>query len=289
MMRNGHYLGTSNIEDITREEIIRTIAGKELQHQYASNEKKSFDYEHDEVILSVRNLASAPLVKDVSFDLYKGEILGFYGLQGSGRTETMETIFGLRKKTGGTITVFGKEVTSGNVKKSISSGIGMITEERKRDGVFFNMDINDNIAAIHDKDITRGFSLNTRLVNRITEKYIDTLSIKCTGIHQLIGDLSGGNQQKVVISRCLSMDPEILILDEPTRGVDVGAKAEIYEILRSLRENEKKSMIIVSSELPEIILLCDRVVVMNSGGVAGTVSGEDITSEKILQRAFNEE
>lgn len=289
MLRNGEYLGTSDIKDITADEIIRSIAGKDLNDKYDINaDINKEEYVSDEIVLKVRNLKSAPSVEDVSFDLHRGEILGFYGLQGSGRTETMQAIFGITAKEGGTIEIFGKEISNPGTKESITNKVVMITEERKRDGVFYNMDINDNMAVIHDKKITSAGIINTKSVSSITKEYINKLSIKCSDQHQLIGNLSGGNQQKVILSRCLSVDPEILILDEPTRGVDVGAKAEIYDILRDLRKNEGKSMIVVSSELPEIIMLCDRVIVMHAGVVTGEVKGEAMTKETILKYAFNE-
>jgi ABC-type sugar transport system ATPase subunit len=286
VLRNGEYLGTYEKEATTTEEIIKLIAGKELVQEYALQKKEARDY--SDTVLSVKNLTYKPLIKDISFDLKKGEILGFYGLQGSGRTELLETVFGTRKKDSGSVCVNGKEEKKPSSRASIRNKVGMMTEDRKLSGIFFNMDVNDNIAVIHDKDIQRGGFINTNLVSKMSKNYIEKLSIKCSGLFQMVANLSGGNQQKVVLARCLSTDPRILLLDEPTRGVDVGAKAEIYELLKSLRDNDNRSLIIVSSELPEIILLCDRVIVMRNGQVIGELSGEEIQEEKILKYAFSE-
>ena len=286
VLRNGEYLGSYNIDETNTDEIVRLIAGKELVQEYASQKKEARDF--SETVLSVRNLAYKPVIEDVSFDLKKGEILGFYGLQGSGRTELLETVFGIRKRDSGSVSVNGAEEARPSARASIRNKVGMLTEDRKLSGVFFNMDVNDNIAVIHDRDIQRGFFIDTGYVNNITNSYIEKLGIKCSGLYQMVGNLSGGNQQKVVLARCLSTDPRILLLDEPTRGVDVGAKAEIYELLKGLRENDNQSMIVVSSELPEIILLCDRVIVMKNGQITGELKGDEIQEEKILQFAFSE-
>jgi ABC-type sugar transport system ATPase subunit len=201
----------------------------------------------------------------------------------------METIFGLHKKTAGSVRLFGKEIDKPTSRKSIDSKLSMLTEERKFNGIFFNMDVNENMAIIHNGKVAVHGVLSGKRMRQLTRSYVDRLSIKCSDLRQSIGKLSGGNQQKVALSRCLSTDPSILILDEPTRGVDVGAKAEIYEILRRLREEENLSMIVISSELPEVILLCDRVLVMRSGRITGELTGNEIDEENILQYAFNEQ
>ncbi len=286
VLRNGGFLGTFEKGETSKDEIINLIAGKELAKEYTAQKKELKPL--GGAVMSVRELSRKPYVDGVSFELHKGEILGLYGLQGSGRTELIETVFGLYKKDGGGVSFFGNEVLKASAKNSINSRIGMMTEDRKLTGIFFNMDINDNIAIIHGSDITRGGMINTRMVNGITKEYIGRLSIKCSGIKQPIGNLSGGNQQKVVLSRCLSTNPEILLLDEPTRGVDVGAKAEIYELLKELRDKNGVSLLVVSSELPEIILLCDRVIVMKNGRVTGELRGDEIREDAILSCAFNE-
>jgi ABC-type sugar transport system ATPase subunit len=184
--------------------------------------------------------------------------------------------------------MFGAGESKPSARASIRNRVGMLTEDRKLSGIFFNMDVNDNIAVIHGRNISRGGLISTQLVNDMTNSYIDKLSIKCSSLKQMVGGLSGGNQQKVVLARSLSTNPRILLLDEPTRGVDVGAKAEIYELLKGLRANDNLSLIVVSSELPEIILLCDRVIVMKNGCITGELKGDEIKEESILQYAFNE-
>lgn len=286
VLRNGSYLGTFAVDNITIDEVIRLIAGRELIAEYTKQTKQEKHF--NKKVLEVKNLSLGKTVKNLSFDLYEGEILGFYGLQGSGRTELMESVFGIRNKTGGEVSIFNRKQKKLSAHNSIRNRIAMLTEDRKLSGLFFNMDINDNIAVIHDRDIVKAGFIDTKRVSGITNEYIQKLSIKCSSLKQKVVNLSGGNQQKVIISRCLSTNPEIMIMDEPTRGVDVGAKAEIYEILKSLREKENKSIIVVSSELPEIILLCDRVVVMNNGVITGELKSSDINEEAILQFAFNE-
>ena len=286
VLRNGDYLGTYDIDKTNTEEIIKLIAGKELLQEYSAQDKET---RHTDVpVLSIKNLTHKPIIEDISFDLFEGEILGIYGLQGSGRTELLETIFGLRKRNHGSVEVDGKESDKVSVRDSIHNNIGMVTEDRKLSGVFFNMDVNDNVAIIHSKDISRGGFINTQAVSKMTNEYIEKLSIKCSSIKQMVGGLSGGNQQKVILARVLSTDPRILLLDEPTRGVDVGAKAEIYDLLKNLRKVDNRSLVVVSSELPEIILLCDRVLVMRNGRITGELKGDDIKEEKILQFAFSE-
>ncbi|MDR1796771.1 MAG: sugar ABC transporter ATP-binding protein [Clostridiales Family XIII bacterium] len=287
VLRNGKYLCTCETGSMTTGEVIQLIAGKDLVAQYAATGGKS-GRAFSKKVLEVEHLSRGSAVRDVSFALYEGEILGFYGLQGSGRTETMEAVFGLAKKTGGAIRMFDEDVRKPDTRASIRGRMSMLTEERKYNGVFFNMDVNENIAVVHSRKIARGGFLNSRRMREMANAYVDRLAIKCTGLKQPIGKLSGGNQQKVILSRGLSTDPSILILDEPTRGVDVGAKAEIYEILRALQREKNLSMIVISSELPEIILLCDRILVMHGGRITGELTGGDINEEAILKCAFND-
>ncbi|MDR0519629.1 MAG: sugar ABC transporter ATP-binding protein [Clostridiales Family XIII bacterium] len=286
VLRSGQYLGTHKAADVSANDIIRMIAGKDLMTQYASVADR--DFISPKKVLEVSSLSRTSLVRDVSFSLFEGEILGFYGLQGSGRTELMETIFGTQKKTAGSIRVFDHDIQKSTSRKSIRGGLSMLMEERKTNGLFFNMSVNENIAIIHEGKISWHGVLNKRSMKRMASAYISQLSIRCSDQRQPVGKLSGGNQQKVALSRCLSTEPSILILDEPTRGVDVGAKAEIYEILRRLRKENHISMIVVSSELPEVIMLSDRVLVMHNGCITGELQGDEINEKSILQYAFNE-
>lgn len=287
ILRNGRYLGTFKTQETNVNDVVTLIAGKELAQEYRARPKQSKE-QKGEVVLEVENLCRGSKVNSVSFELHKGEILGFYGLQGSGRTETLETIFGLYKKDFGSIKLYGKNDEIKSSGKAICKGMAFIPEDRKLSGIFDKMDIRENMAIIHDKAITTGgLFLKQKAISQIVDKYVKKLCIKCISTKQLIGNLSGGNQQKVIVSRCLSTEPDIILLDEPTRGVDVGAKAEIYDILKLLKNDEGKSIIIVSSELPEIILLCDRVLIMRNGKITGELEGDDISKERILQYAFN--
>lgn len=294
IMRNGEYLGTYKKEETTPEEIVSLISNKdvgEVKNHTVQRKKKTYK-KGDKIAMSVRNLSRGNRVKNISFDLYEGEMLGFYGLEGSGRTELMETIFGLEKAQKGEIALYGGEpVHIRNPKEAMSHGIAMLPEDRKHVGLFMNFDIVNNITSVHDKDIK---STGTRLISKkktlkLGKDAIEKLNIRARSPKQMVIDLSGGNQQKVVIAKCLSIDPKILIMDEPTRGVDVGAKSEIFDILHSLTDDTEKpkSVIIISSELEEVVNECDRVIIIKNGMIVGELIGEEIGGEKILQYAFN--
>ena len=294
VMRNGEYLNTYKKEETTPEEIVSLISNKnveEIRNQSAGRKKKIFS-KGDKIALSVRNMSRGSRVKHINFDLHEGEMLGFYGLEGSGRTELMETIFGLEKAQEGEILLYGdKPVRIKNPKDAMRQGIAMLPEDRKHVGLFMNLDIANNIATVHDKDIK---SAGTRLLSKkkmgkLGQDAIEKLNIRARSSKQMVMDLSGGNQQKVVIAKCLSIDPKIVIMDEPTRGVDVGAKNEIYDILHSLTDNpdNPKSVIIISSELEEVVNECDRVIIIKNGMIVGELTGEELEGERILQYAFN--
>ena len=287
IMRNGKYLDTFATDAVTPKQVVKEIAGKELIAQYDAIKKRKVQ-EKEKVVLSVEKLSGPPMVHNVNFFLYEKEILGIYGLQGSGRTDLLETVFGVAKRKTGSIRIHNNELTKGTPREAINHKMCMLTEDRKLTGVFYNMDIRDNIAIIHDKNITQRGVISPKKTDALSKKYIAQLLIKCRNHRQFVDKLSGGNQQKVVLSRCLSVEPNIMLLDEPTRGVDVGAKSDIYELLRKLRDENGISMIVVSSELAEIIMLCDRVLVMHNGYFTGELVGSDIVKEKILQLAFKD-
>ncbi|TFG60743.1 MAG: sugar ABC transporter ATP-binding protein [Spirochaetales bacterium] len=286
VLRDGRYLGTFEASRITPKEVVTLIAGKELlkelEHRQSSEECAC-----PEVVLAAKNLSRGKYFRNIDFELFQGEILGFYGLQGSGRTEIMETIFGMYKPESGEIYIKGKPVTIESPGDAIHKGLALIPEDRRRAGIFQNMDVKDNIAIIHKRGISKFSFMQKSKVFAIAAEYARKLSIKITGISQMVRQLSGGNQQKVIISRCLSTKPSILLMDEPTRGIDVGTKAEIFKILRKLKTEENLSIIIVSSELQEVVAECDRVIVMFNGQISGTLTGTDITKEKVLQYAFS--
>jgi ribose transport system ATP-binding protein len=311
VLRDGKYLGTHVARETTPRAIVGLIAGRELFSEIERAAASEGACEEPggapagghrpppgqaardvspgpgaEVALEVKGLSRGKVFRDVSFALRRGELLGFYGLQGAGRTEVMQTIFGMYRADAGTVVRDGAPLRVASPRDAIRQGFAYIPEDRRRQGLFSNLDVKDNVAVIHGRKITALTFVQARKVAAIAREYIDKLSVKLTGLAQRMANLSGGNQQKVIIGRSLSTSPGILIMDEPTRGIDVGAKAEIYKILRRLRCEEDKSIIMVSSELEEVVAECDRVVVMFQGRVRGELSGADITKENVLALAF---
>ena len=290
IMRNGEYLSTLNIKETTPKQVVALISGKDEETTEETDREKA-DFEvGKKVVLEVKGLNSGTLVKDVSFKLYEREMLGFYGLQGAGRTELMEAIYGLRKCESGEVFLNGEKLEKETVSSRIDSGIAMVPEDRKNVGLFMNYDVMNNICVMHGKDIvTKARVLNKRRMNEIAQKFAGRLHIRTDGVHQMVGELSGGNQQKVVISKCLSINPKVLIMDEPTRGVDVGAKTEIFDLLHDLRSDKENpmSIIVVSSELSEVIAECDRILIIRQGRIVGELQRGEISKDAVLQYAFN--
>ena len=290
IMRNGEYLSTHKLCDITPKQVVSLISGKDdvVDEMEKIQERDLFEV-GKAVALEVKNLNSGSLVKDISFKLYENEMLGFYGLQGAGRTELMEAIYGLRKCESGEVLVYGEKIEQPTVADRLKSGIAMVPEDRKNVGLFMNFNVMDNVCAMHGKDIAVGTVLNRKKMQEITKHFVKRLRIRTDGIEQMVQKLSGGNQQKVVISKCLSVNPKVLIMDEPTRGVDVGAKTEIFDLLHKLRSDKQNpmSIIVVSSEISEVIAQCDRILIIRQGRIAGELSKEEISKDAVLQYAFN--
>lgn len=286
VLRDGKLIGTYLSSELKMHNIVELIAGKKMAAMFTEKTERVIE-KNKKVVLEVNNLSWGRYVDNVSFKLYEGEILGFYGLQGAGRTELVETIYGLHKPSSGEIILYGQKIEISNSRKSIKNKIAFVPEDRKIAGLVGTMDIKENISLIHDKQIqSRGF-LNRKNIAKLANKFVKLIGIKTSGINQKVVSLSGGNQQKVVLARCISINPNILIMDEPTRGIDVGAKAEIYSFLKELRLKGKLSVIIVSSELEEIVAECDRVIVMRNGHISGELQENDIEKEKLLSFAFN--
>jgi ribose transport system ATP-binding protein len=280
VMRDGQYVGTVNTADVTKEQIISMMVGRVI---YEQPKTKSEVPEGAPVILEARGLV-ANNVKNVSFKLKKGEILGFAGLMGAGRTETMRALFGADPKVGGEIFLNGKPVKIESPADAVDLGIGYLSEDRKAFGVAVGLSVSENcVMANLDKYSTGGF-INRRRVDDVTREYVDKLSIKTPGVRQLVKNLSGGNQQKVVIAKWLIKNCDILIFDEPTRGIDVGAKSEIYHLMNEL-VRMGKSIIMISSELPELLRMSDRLIVMCEGRVTGELDISEATQEKIMTLA----
>lgn len=278
VMRDGKYIGTVETKSISREQLIAMMVGRELKNFYTKDAVAG-----DEIILEVEHLSDGDRVKDVSFSLHKGEILGFAGLVGAGRSETMKCLFGLNKKTRGVVKLNGKTVNISNVRSALKYGIGLIPENRKQEGLYPIRNIRFNSSIVVLDQFIHGIGVNRRKEQEITETFCTKMKVKTPSLDQAIGKLSGGNQQKVIIGRWLASEPKVLILDEPTRGIDVSAKAEIYAIINDLAKGGV-SIIFISSELPEIINMSDRVVVMNHGHIAGIIDN-DFTQEKIMHLA----
>ena len=282
IMRDGTYVGTWKMEDISDDEIVRQMVGRELTNVYPPKG----DYRTDETVLKVTDLCSIHerSFQNCSFELKKGEILGFGGLVGAQRTELMEAIFGMRHIASGKVEILGKEAHIKRPQDAIDSSVGMITEDRRGNGIFGCLSIEDNTAIASYKNYTHMGKINKGQVDAVVKDSIAKLRIKTPSGKTLIQSLSGGNQQKVIIARWLANNPEILIIDDPTRGIDVGAKYEIYQIMIDLVK-QGKSIIMISSEMPELIGMSNRIIVMCNGHITGEVEGENATQENIMALA----
>ncbi len=283
IMRDGTYVGTWGVDELSIDQIIAKMVGRELTNVYP--EKR---HTPGEVVLEVDGVTSihSNSFKNISFKLRKGEILGFGGLVGAQRTELMEGIFGIRGVAAGTVKIDGKEVKIKRPKDAMDAGIGLITEDRRGNGIFGCLSIKDNVGvSIYNKHLKAGFVLDHKTINGIVDDSIKKLSIKTPSMKEHISNLSGGNQQKVIVSRWLANDPEILIMDEPTRGIDVGAKHEIYEIMEDLAA-QGKAIIMISSEMAELIGMSDRICVMCNGKLTGEIdTREEMTQANVMKYA----
>ena len=265
VMRDGAYVGTLISEDSTKNDIISMMVGRII---YEEPKTKSTVAKDAPVVLKVENLNAGRSVQDINFELYKGEILGFSGLMGSGRTETARAIFGADPKESGNIYINGAKVEINNPEDAVKHGIGYLSEDRKRFGIVVRRTVSENSTMANLENFMKGIFIDKKKENTETEKYVESLAIKTPSVDQLVVDLSGGNQQKVVLTKWLVKNCDILIFDEPTRGIDVGAKSDIYKLMNELVK-EGKSIIMISSELPEVLRMSDRVVVMCEGRKSG--------------------
>ncbi len=279
VMRDGQTVGTKVVKETTTDDLIALMVGRELTNYYTR------DYqEPGEVILKCEHISDGKMAKDASFELCKGEIIGFAGLVGAGRSETMKAIFGLTPHATGDVYVKGKKVKIQSPVDALAHGIALVPENRKEEGLYQVQSVRFNSTIEVLGSFIRHLCVDGRKEEEITQKYIDMMDTKTPGQEQVIGNLSGGNQQKVMIGRWLATNPEILILDEPTRGVDIGAKAEIYAIMNELVK-QGMSIIMISSELPEIINMSDRIYVMNEGRITGCLDHDAVTQESIMALA----
>ena len=279
VLRDGQYIGTYVTADTTREELVAAMVGRQLTDFYVKDSAPQ-----DEVFMEVKNLSRAGVFQDVSFTLKKGEILGVSGMVGAGRSEVARAIVGIDEKTSGQVFLDGKELSIAKPKDAIDAGIVLIPENRKEEGLVLENSVRFNTTLAVLNEFIRGIFWNRKKEEQMVDEHVKALNIRTPHFEQLILNLSGGNQQKVVIAKWLATEPKVLIMDEPTRGVDVGAKAEIYTIMNKLAK-QGISIIMISSDLPEIINMSDRVMVMREGKLAGILEKDEIGQEQIMRYA----
>ena len=280
VLRDGQYVGTVTTKEVEIREIISMMVGREV----SGDARPRTEVTSDEVVLKVENLSTKKLLEDINFEVRHGEVLGFAGLMGAGRTELARCVFGADPRQSGTISVHGKEIAIRGASDAVRAGIGYLSEDRKTFGLLLDQDIKANtvMAAMRDFSIG-GFVLDGK-IRTVGTEYSELLKVKTPSVNQLLGKLSGGNQQKVVIAKWLVRNCDVLIFDEPTRGIDVGAKAEIYELIEQLSA-QGKAIIVISSELPEVLRVAHRIAVMAQGRITGILDNADATQENIMELA----
>lgn len=279
VLRDGKYIGTEPIETVTKDELVKMMVGRELTKMFPKEEAKIED-----VILEVRNLTKKRKFKDINIKIRKGEILGISGLMGAGRTEVVESIFGIDPPDEGEIYINGEKVNINSPMDAVKNKMALITEDRKLSGLFLPLSVEDNMISACVDRFKKGLFIDHKEVHNVCEEKKELLRIKTPNLGQIVKFLSGGNQQKVLIARWLLTFPDILILDEPTRGIDVGAKAEIHRLMSKLAQ-EGKAIIMISSELPEILGMSDRIIVMHEGRITGEFLREEASQDKIMMYA----
>jgi ribose transport system ATP-binding protein len=283
VFRDGKYITTRNVAEIQPDDVVNAMVGRVIDELYPR--KQSESEKSDDIILDVRNLNERSRFRDVSFQLKKGEILGIAGLIGAGRSEIVKGICRLEGEVTGEVSLNGRRLSLSSYRDSIAEGIVYLSEDRKGDGIFLDMAIAANVSALKPEQVANQFGLiNRHKEEAQAETLGKRLNLKCGSLSDPVSSLSGGNQQKVAIAKMLSVNPKLIFLDEPTRGVDVGAKAEIHRILRNLAASGV-GILVISSELPELIGVCDRVLVVREGRISGEVSGERMTEENIMHLA----
>ena len=284
VLRDGKVISTNPTSELGVSDIIRMMVGRDLEHEHLRHSSKA-----GQVALRVAGLTRGRKVRDVSFEVRRGEILGVAGLMGSGRTETMRAVFGADRPDSGKIYLYGasEPVEIRTPRDAVRNGIALLTEDRKEQGLLPGLAVRVNISLTRLRDVSRFGWMNISKERAVASRYIDALSVRCSSNEQTVGELSGGNQQKVVIAKWLYKDCDILIFDEPTRGIDVGAKFEIYHMLAELAE-KGKAVIVVSSDTKELMAVCDRIMVMSAGRVAATFARSEWSQEKIMAAAFSE-
>ncbi len=279
ILRDGQYIDTKAIKDLTMDDVVQMMIGREIGERFPKRDSKI-----GAEVLKVEGLTSGKIFHDVNFSVNAGEVLGVAGLMGAGRTEIMQAIFGNLKKDSGKIYIDGEEVTIRNPRQAIAAGIGFVTEDRKTEGLLLEKSIAENIEIANLGKVSKGGVLKKEKQDEIVNQGIEEFRVKCFGPWHECNNLSGGNQQKVVLAKWVYTDPKILILDEPTRGVDIGAKKEIYDVINKMAA-KGVAVIMVSSELPEVLGMSDRIMVIREGEVRGILDGKDADQAKIMTLA----
>ena len=282
VMRDGQYIGTNDVAEVRRENIIHMMVGRELKDEFPKEQ-----FERGEEVLRVEGLGIAGAFQDLSFSLHKGEIIGLTGLVGAGRTEVARAIFGADRLQTGQIFLDKHPVTVSSPQDAIRQGIGLLTEDRKTQGLVLGMTVRENTTLANLDALVKFFFVDRARERQVTLKYVDDLRIKTPTIEQATQNLSGGNQQKVVLAKWLFTGCRVLIFDEPTRGIDVGAKVEIYKLMNELVRNGV-CILMISSELPEVLGMCDRILVMHEGRLAGELTRAEADQERIMRLATGE-
>ena len=280
VIRDGQNIITMNKDNTTQDELISHMIGRSLENLYQKTPAKQ-----GEAVLEVKNLTRDGVFSDISFSVNKGEVLGFFGLVGAGRSEIMRAIFGVDKYNSGEVLIEGKKLKAGNPSLSIDNGIGFCTEDRKKEGLMLRLSILLNMTLVKLPKISSLGVINRKTQASLADDYVKTISIKTPSVNQLVGNLSGGNQQKVVLAKWLMTDPKVLIVDEPTRGIDVGSKSEIYGLISDLAQ-QGVAVIVVSSEIEEIMGVCDRVITICEGQLTASFPTKGTSTETILAAAL---
>ncbi len=291
VLKDGKYVGTKKVSEVSEDDLVTMMVGRQVQKNY-QHEDAPETFENEEVIFEVKNLSRKDRkVKDVSFKLHRGEILGFSGLVGSGRSEMMNSIFGAEPKSSGQIFIGGKEVKINTPYEAIKHGLAMVTENRRETGFFQNFDIKKNISILPFIKNSYwgglGGIVSDKYENDCSVNQRKNMNIKCASLEQNITELSGGNQQKVILGKWVAASSQIIIFDEPTKGIDIGSKSEIYSLMRRLSD-EGKGVLVVSSELPELLAVCDTIAVFKEGEIVKTFAHKDATEEKIIKASTAE-
>jgi len=280
VLRDGKKIDTLAVSEVSKADLIKKMVGHELGMEHPKEVVPI-----GEVVLSVNNLCRGNVLKGISFELHRGEILGFAGLVGAGRTEVARAIFGADKGVTGEVTLKGQNYNPSTVPNAIKRGIGLISEDRKREGLVLNLSVQKNLSLVNMKTVLKCGFISEQKEEELADKYIRELKIMTPSAEQEVTYLSGGNQQKVVIGKWLNTNSEILMLDEPTRGIDIGAKKEIYNIMTDLVK-QGKAILMISSEMPELLGMCDRIIVMHEGKITGCLDRTEATQEKLLELAI---